>query len=39
VVTEGDDVIKITLSFSMRRSAEDVKKFLEEVFFGQSTES
>ncbi|MCI4436016.1 MAG: exosome protein [Ignisphaera sp.] len=39
VVAEGDDVVKITLSFSMRRSAEDVKKFLEEVFFDQAAKS
>jgi len=35
IISEGDDVIKIVLSFSMLRSVEGVRKFLEEIFFGK----
>lgn len=34
-ISEGDDVIKIVLSFSMLRSLDSVREALEEIFFGQ----
>ncbi|MEL9939431.1 MAG: RNA-binding domain-containing protein [Ignisphaera sp.] len=33
-VSEGDDVVKIVLSFSMLRSLDSVREVLEEIFFG-----
>jgi len=33
-VSEGDDVIRIVLSFSMLRSVDGIRRVLEEIFFG-----
>jgi RNA binding exosome subunit len=37
-VSEGDDTVKLVLSFSMLRSAEGVRKLLEEIFFGKGAQ-